>query len=64
MYEAVNEMYKIMIPIHEHNRDFKKLAHLHQKLHEAFTNVIRQVDVFILELILVALCTQMEMLIY
>ncbi|XP_076463063.1 dedicator of cytokinesis protein 7-like isoform X1 [Babylonia areolata] len=42
MFEAVNEVYKIMIPIHEHNRDFKKLAHLHQKLHESFSNVIRQ----------------------
>jgi hypothetical protein len=43
MFEAVNEVYKIMIPIHEHNRDFKKLSHLHQKLHEAFSNVTRQV---------------------
>ncbi|XP_070194616.1 dedicator of cytokinesis protein 7-like isoform X3 [Littorina saxatilis] len=42
LFEAVNEVYKIMIPIHEHNRDFKKLGLLHQKLHEAFTNVIRQ----------------------
>lgn len=42
LFEAVNEVYKIMIPIHEHNRDYKKLGHLHQKLHEAFSNVIRQ----------------------
>ncbi|RUS71322.1 hypothetical protein EGW08_020919, partial [Elysia chlorotica] len=42
MFEAVNEIYKLMIPIYEQNRDFKKLAHVHQKLHEAFTNVTRQ----------------------
>ncbi|PVD22808.1 hypothetical protein C0Q70_16064 [Pomacea canaliculata] len=42
MYEAVNEVYKIVMPIHEHNRDFKKLAHVHQKLMEAFQNIIRQ----------------------
>lgn len=42
MFEAVNEVYKLMVPIYEHNRDYKKLAHVHQKLHEAFTNVTRQ----------------------
>ncbi|GFN96684.1 dedicator of cytokinesis protein 7-like [Plakobranchus ocellatus] len=42
MFEAVNEIYKLMIPIHEQNRDFKKLAHVHQKLSEAFANVTRQ----------------------
>lgn len=42
MFEAVNEVYKLMIPIHEQNRDHKKLAHVHQKLYEAFTNVSRQ----------------------
>ena len=42
MFEAVNEIYKLMIPIYEQNRDYKKLAHVHQKLHEAFTNVTRQ----------------------
>ncbi|KAF3846180.1 hypothetical protein F7725_003258 [Dissostichus mawsoni] len=26
MYEAINEVYKILLPIHEANRDFKKLA--------------------------------------
>ncbi|XP_059178065.1 dedicator of cytokinesis protein 7-like isoform X2 [Physella acuta] len=42
MFEAVNEVYKLMIPIYEQNRDYKKLAHVHQKLYEAFTNVTRQ----------------------
>lgn len=46
MYEAVNEVYKIVMPIHEHNRDFKKLAHVHQKLMEAFQNIIRQARKF------------------
>ncbi|XP_052826042.1 dedicator of cytokinesis protein 7 isoform X2 [Octopus bimaculoides] len=41
MYEAVNEVYKILIPIHEANRDYKRLAHIHNKLHEAFTNIIK-----------------------
>uniref|UniRef100_A0A8C9VJG7 Dedicator of cytokinesis 6 n=1 Tax=Scleropages formosus TaxID=113540 RepID=A0A8C9VJG7_SCLFO len=36
MYEAINEVYKILIPIHEANRDFKKLAVVHGKLQEAF----------------------------
>ncbi|XP_048256489.1 dedicator of cytokinesis protein 7-like isoform X1 [Haliotis rufescens] len=41
MYEAVNEVYKILLPIHEASRDYKKLAHIHQKLQESFNNVIR-----------------------
>uniref|UniRef100_A0A665V8S5 Dedicator of cytokinesis 6 n=1 Tax=Echeneis naucrates TaxID=173247 RepID=A0A665V8S5_ECHNA len=36
MYEAINEVYKILLPIHEANRDFKKLATVHGKLHDAF----------------------------
>ncbi|XP_050403789.1 dedicator of cytokinesis protein 7 [Patella vulgata] len=42
MFELVNEVYKILIPIHEANRDYKKLAHIHQKLQEAFSNITRQ----------------------
>ncbi|XP_005089591.1 dedicator of cytokinesis protein 7 isoform X1 [Aplysia californica] len=42
MFEAVNEVYKLMVPIYEQNRDYKKLALVHQKLHEAFTNITRQ----------------------
>uniref|UniRef100_A0A8C9XPH0 Dedicator of cytokinesis 6 n=1 Tax=Sander lucioperca TaxID=283035 RepID=A0A8C9XPH0_SANLU len=37
MYEAINEVYKILLPIHEANRDFKKLATVHGKLQDAFT---------------------------
>uniref|UniRef100_A0A673M914 Dedicator of cytokinesis protein 7-like n=1 Tax=Sinocyclocheilus rhinocerous TaxID=307959 RepID=A0A673M914_9TELE len=36
MYEAINEVYKILCPIHEANRDFKKLASVHGKLQDAF----------------------------
>uniref|UniRef100_A0A3B3THC4 Dedicator of cytokinesis 6 n=1 Tax=Poecilia latipinna TaxID=48699 RepID=A0A3B3THC4_9TELE len=42
MYEAINEVYKILLPIHEANRDFKKLATVHGKLQEAFNKVYNQ----------------------
>ncbi|XP_064416958.1 dedicator of cytokinesis protein 7 isoform X2 [Latimeria chalumnae] len=42
MYEAVNEVYKILIPIHEASRDFKKLATIHSKLHDAFNKISNQ----------------------
>ncbi|XP_064604400.1 dedicator of cytokinesis protein 7-like isoform X2 [Liolophura sinensis] len=42
LYEAMNEVYKVLIPIHEANRDFKKLSQVHGKLQEAFSNIIRQ----------------------
>uniref|UniRef100_A0A670KKY9 Dedicator of cytokinesis 6 n=1 Tax=Podarcis muralis TaxID=64176 RepID=A0A670KKY9_PODMU len=44
LYEAVNEVYKILIPIHEANRDFKKLAVLHGKLQDAFSKITSQVS--------------------
>ncbi|XP_022240544.1 dedicator of cytokinesis protein 7-like isoform X2 [Limulus polyphemus] len=42
MYEAMNEVYKILIPIAEAHRDYKKLANIHSKLHEAFTKIDQQ----------------------
>jgi len=39
MYEAVNDVYSILIPIAEANRDYKRLAAIHAKLNEAFTRV-------------------------
>ncbi|XP_061192678.1 dedicator of cytokinesis protein 7-like isoform X2 [Saccostrea echinata] len=42
MYEHVNEVYKILIPIHESARDYKKLSAIHNKLHDAFNNITRQ----------------------
>ncbi len=43
MYEAINEVYKILCPIHEANRDFKKLSSVHGKLQDAFNKVYNQV---------------------
>uniref|UniRef100_A0A8C5CGL4 Dedicator of cytokinesis protein 7-like n=1 Tax=Gadus morhua TaxID=8049 RepID=A0A8C5CGL4_GADMO len=43
MYEAINEVYKILLPVHEANRDFKKLAAVHGKLQDAFNKVYNQV---------------------
>lgn len=43
MYEAVNEVYKVLIPIHEANRDAKKLSTIHSKLQEAFSKIVHQV---------------------
>ncbi|KAL3867584.1 hypothetical protein ACJMK2_040468 [Sinanodonta woodiana] len=42
MYESVNHVYKILNNIHEANRDYKKLGHIHGKLQEAFNQIIRQ----------------------
>ncbi|XP_053868319.1 dedicator of cytokinesis protein 6 isoform X1 [Malaclemys terrapin pileata] len=42
LYEAVNEVYKILIPIYEANREFKKLAALHGKLQDAFGKISSQ----------------------
>ncbi|XP_039370294.1 dedicator of cytokinesis protein 6 isoform X3 [Mauremys reevesii] len=42
LYEAVNQVYKILIPIHEANREFKKLAALHGKLQDAFGKISSQ----------------------
>ncbi|XP_077134971.1 dedicator of cytokinesis protein 7 isoform X11 [Ranitomeya variabilis] len=42
MYEAVNDVYKVLIPIHEANRDAKKLCAIHGKLQEAFSKIVHQ----------------------
>jgi len=39
MYEAVNEVYKILLPIVEAHRDYKKLALIHGKLQDVFTKI-------------------------
>nr|XP_018911108.1 PREDICTED: dedicator of cytokinesis protein 7 [Bemisia tabaci] len=36
VYEAMNEVYQVVIPICTKNKDFKKLANIHGKLHDAF----------------------------
>nr|XP_057925533.1 dedicator of cytokinesis protein 8 isoform X2 [Doryrhamphus excisus] len=42
LYEVVNEVYKIIVPILEAHRDFRKLASTHDKLHRAFGNIIQK----------------------
>uniref|UniRef100_A0A7N8X1U5 Dedicator of cytokinesis 8 n=1 Tax=Mastacembelus armatus TaxID=205130 RepID=A0A7N8X1U5_9TELE len=42
LYEAVNEVYKVIIPILEAHRDFRKLASTHDKLQRAFDNIIQK----------------------
>ena len=42
MFEAVNEVYKLLIPIAEAHHDYKKLAAIHGKLQEAFIKIEQQ----------------------
>ncbi|NXD26640.1 DOCK8 protein, partial [Spelaeornis formosus] len=42
LYETVNEVYKIVIPILEAHRDFRKLTLTHSKLQKAFDNIINK----------------------
>ncbi|XP_057213628.1 dedicator of cytokinesis protein 8 isoform X2 [Triplophysa rosa] len=42
LFEAVNEVYKIIVPILEAHRDFRKLASTHDKLQRAFENIIQK----------------------
>lgn len=44
LYEAVNEVYKIIIPILEAHRDFRKLTTTHDNLKRAFENVVQKVN--------------------
>lgn len=44
LYEAVNEVYKVIIPILEAHRDFRKLASTHDKLQRAFDSIIQKVE--------------------
>lgn len=39
MYECINEVYKILIPIAEMNRDWKKLSSIHSKVQDAFVKI-------------------------
>uniref|UniRef100_A0A8C8J8Z3 Dedicator of cytokinesis protein 8 n=1 Tax=Oncorhynchus tshawytscha TaxID=74940 RepID=A0A8C8J8Z3_ONCTS len=42
LYEAVNEVYKIVMPILEAHRDFRELGSAHHKLQRAFDNIIQK----------------------
>eukprot|EP00794_Sanderia_malayensis_P007879 gene7879-8730_t len=41
MYELINEVYKLLIPIYEARRDNKKLASVHDKLADGFKRIIK-----------------------
>ena len=43
MFELMNEVEKILIPVLEARRDFKKLHSLHTRLAEAFNGILRTV---------------------
>ena len=43
LYEAVYEVYKIIIPIHAAKRQFKELEKIHTKLVDCFQNIISKV---------------------
>uniref|UniRef100_A0AAQ4S6U5 Dedicator of cytokinesis 8 n=1 Tax=Gasterosteus aculeatus aculeatus TaxID=481459 RepID=A0AAQ4S6U5_GASAC len=40
LFETVNEVYKIIIPVLEAHRDFRKLSSTHDKLKRAFDNIL------------------------
>ncbi|XP_008560858.1 dedicator of cytokinesis protein 7 [Microplitis demolitor] len=39
MYEAIPHVYRVLLPIAETAYDYKKLANIHGKLHEAYTRI-------------------------
>ncbi|XP_033123079.1 dedicator of cytokinesis protein 7-like isoform X2 [Anneissia japonica] len=39
-YEVVNEVYKVLIPIHENNRNYNRLSTIHSKLCDAFHKIV------------------------
>ena len=41
MFEAVNEVYKVSIPVAEAARNFKKLTDIHTDIRDAFNNIVR-----------------------
>jgi len=44
MYELINEVDKLLIPILEARRDFKKLMMLHNRLGEAYSKIMSTVS--------------------
>lgn len=44
LYETVNEVYKIIMPVLEAHRDFRELVSTHEKLQRAFDNIIQKVQ--------------------
>jgi len=44
LYETANELYKLIIPIHEKNRNYDKLAKSHGDLKEIFAKIISSIQ--------------------
>ncbi|OTF77624.1 dedicator of cytokinesis protein 7-like protein, partial [Euroglyphus maynei] len=42
MYEAVNEIYKLLLPIHETHYNYKELSRIHDRLHKVFIRIEQQ----------------------
>ncbi|KAH7638366.1 dedicator of cytokinesis protein 7-like protein [Dermatophagoides farinae] len=42
MYEAVNEIYKLLLPIHETHYNYKELSRIHDRLHKVFIKIEQQ----------------------
>ncbi|KAL6064625.1 Dedicator of cytokinesis protein 9 [Balamuthia mandrillaris] len=40
LYETANELYKLLIPMHEANRDYKALADCHEDLQHVFKQIV------------------------
>lgn len=47
LFCSLYHLYKVLIPIHEANRDAKKLSTIHGKLQEAFSKIVHQVTIAI-----------------
>ena len=40
MYESMNEVYKLVIPVYEHKRSFEKLEKIHGKLQSGYQKIV------------------------
>lgn len=47
LYETANELYKLILPIHEKNRNYERLAKSHGDLKEIFSKIIQVVFIAI-----------------
>ena len=43
LYEQCYEVYKLLLPIYEKKRDYKRLARSHKHIHETFDKLIEAV---------------------
>ena len=40
MYESMNEVYKLVIPVYEHKRSFEKLEKIHGRLQSGYQKIV------------------------